>query len=67
MLSHEIRDRVDQRLEELYERHRRVDLRDVSTFYEPGRGYCGVDLATADNDQFAIALAHHRWADPERR
>ena len=57
MPSRELRERVDQRLQELYERHRRVDSSDVATFYEPGRGYCGIDLTTATHDQFAIALA----------
>ena len=49
-------DRINRRLQELYERHRDLELSDVATFYEPGRGYCGIDLTAASHDQFAIAL-----------
>jgi glutaminase len=56
VLARDVQKRVDRRLQELYERHRDVDLCDVATFYEPGRGYCGFDLTTATHDQFAIAL-----------
>ena len=47
---------VDQRLEELYQRHRQVDPREVTSFYQSGRGYYSVDLAGAERDQFAIAI-----------
>jgi glutaminase len=56
VLARDVQKRVDRRLQELCERHRDVDLSDVATFYEPGRGYCGIDLTTATHDQFAIAL-----------
>jgi glutaminase len=52
----DVHERVDRRLQDLYDRHRDVELSDIATFYEPGRGYCGVDLTSATHDQFAIAL-----------
>jgi glutaminase len=56
VLARDVQKRVDRRLQELYERHRDVDPSDVATFYEPGRGYCGIDVTSATHDQFAIAL-----------
>lgn len=47
---------IEERLEELYERHRRLAISDVATFYEPGRGYCSEAETVGDNDQFAISV-----------
>ncbi|MGI8945487.1 MAG: glutaminase A [Thermoleophilaceae bacterium] len=52
-----VTENVDRRLEQLHDRHRKIELGDVATFYEPGRGYCGIEDTTATHDQFAIALA----------
>jgi len=57
MLTPEIDERVDTRLQELYERHRDVARSEIATFYEPGRGYRPAAQATAVQDRFAIALA----------
>jgi glutaminase len=57
MLAREVKERVDRRLQELYERHRDLAHSDIATFYEPGRGYCGADGTSATSDQFAIAMA----------
>jgi hypothetical protein len=56
VLGRDVHERVGRRLQELYDRHRDVELSDIATVYEPGRGYCGVDLTSATHDQFAIAL-----------
>ncbi len=52
----EPRPSIDQRLVELYERHRRVAVPDAARFYESGRGYHEVDETAAVHDEFAIAL-----------
>lgn len=57
MSSGEIPEQVNQRLAELYERHRRVALPEVAKFYESGRGYHEVHDGAAIHDEFAIALA----------
>ncbi len=48
---------VDQRLEELYERHRRLQEGAVATYYASGRGYYGPEDAGAESDLFGIAFA----------
>lgn len=45
------------RLEQLYEQHRSVDVDAAASYYEPGRGYCALEQASASSDQFAIAVA----------
>lgn len=50
-------ERIDERLDELYERHRTLRHDDVATYYEPGRGYCSLEETTARHDEFAIAVA----------
>src|SRR5919112_4182502 len=50
-------EQVDQRLDELYQRHRLVDPRCVGRFYEPGRGYYAPTEATRAADLFGIAFA----------
>ena len=39
MLSQEIRDRVDRRLQELYERHLSLHEDEVAGYYDSGVGY----------------------------
>jgi glutaminase len=52
-----IDEQIGERLAELYERHRELDESDVATYYEPGRGYCGLEDTRGTHDQFAIAIA----------
>ncbi len=47
---------VDQRLEELYERHRALDQDDVSGYYDPEHGMRPADDAGEAHDRFGIAL-----------
>ena len=56
MADQQITGRIDQRLEELYRRHREVDISEVAKFYEPGRGYCSESETASTNDQFAISI-----------
>jgi glutaminase len=49
--------RVDERLEELYERHRPVDDSRVTRFYESGRGYYAPSEAGSERDVFGLAFA----------
>ena len=56
-LSSEISAQVAERLEELYERHRRVDEARLDRFYESGRGYYAPQEAGVERDRFAICLA----------
>jgi glutaminase len=53
----EVRHRVNERLTELYERHRTVEEGAVARFYEPGREYYPAEDAGEERDHFAIALA----------
>jgi glutaminase len=48
---------VDQRLAELYERHRQLDSDRVARYYEPGRGYYRPDAAGDERDYFGVAFA----------
>lgn len=57
MPSRASKERVYRRLQELYQRHQRIDLNDIANYYEPGSGYCAVDVNTATHEPFAIALA----------
>lgn len=57
MLTSEISDRVDYRLEELYERHLYLEESAVARYYESGRGYYGPELAGEERNRFAICLA----------
>ena len=56
MLAREVDKRVSTRLQELYERHRDLERSEITTFYEPGRGYVAAEQTTAQ-DRFGIALA----------
>jgi glutaminase len=47
---------VDQRLSELYERHRGVDQADVAGYYDPRHGLLPADRAGEERDWFGIAL-----------
>lgn len=55
MASPEVRRRVDERLNELYERHLGSDAK-VAEFYDSARGYYGPDRAGEEAGTFAIAL-----------
>lgn len=57
MPTPEISQRVDHRLEELYERHLHVEPGAVDRYYESGRGYYGPELAGEERNRFAICLA----------
>ena len=57
MPTHEVRQRVQQRLEELYKRH--LSLRDdqIGSYYKSGIGYFKPEIAEAEKKRFAICLA----------
>ncbi len=55
--SSDVGEQVDRNLRLLYERHRSVALPPEARFYEPGRGYHGIDETAGAHDEFAIALA----------
>ena len=57
MSTDEVREQVDRRLLELYERHRGDPLTDVARFYEPGAGYRRIDQTETPHPEFAIAMA----------
>jgi len=50
-------DRINQRLNELYERQLLLEEGSVARYYAPGREYYGPELAGEERDRFAIALA----------
>jgi glutaminase len=52
-------ERVDARLDELYQRHRPVDETRVATFYESGRGYYPLAEAAGERDAFGLAFTTH--------
>lgn len=56
MPSPEISQQVDERLEELYQRHLRTGRDGVASYYESGRGYYGPELAAGERDTFGICL-----------
>src|SRR3954447_19792114 len=49
--------RVDDRLDELYERYRPLDEGRVASYYESGRGYYPASEAADERDLFALAFA----------
>jgi glutaminase len=53
----EIRRRIDERLNELYERHLPLEAGSVATYYEPGREYSAPETGTEARDKFAVSLA----------
>lgn len=57
MPSHEIQQRVDERLEELYERFQPLYETEVSTYYTPGIGYYKPEVPSTEQQRFAICLA----------
>jgi glutaminase len=56
MPSPEIRARIDQRLEELYQRHLSVGEDEVVKYYDSSRGYHGPEGVLDGEDQFGICL-----------
>ena len=57
MPTPEISQKVDHRLEELYERHLHLESDSVASYYESGRGYYGPEQAGEERNRFAICLA----------
>jgi glutaminase len=57
MPTQEIRQRVNQRLEELYERHLALHEDEVVHYYAPGIGYHKPETAESEHKRFAICLA----------
>jgi glutaminase len=57
MPTPEISRQIEERLDELYQRHLSVDEGRVHSFYEPGRGSFGADEAGDLADRFGICLA----------
>jgi glutaminase len=56
MPGREIRERIEPRLEELYERCRPLDPQSVASYYDPGRGYYGPDEAGEESEVFGICI-----------
>src|SRR5215212_4319212 len=56
MLTPEVRQRIDARLTEMYERHRHADA-PVANYYVSGKGYVGEDSAPGAGATFGVALA----------
>jgi len=52
----EISRHVDERLQELYERHLPVEEGGVVRYYQPGRGYYAPDAARQESREFAVSL-----------
>jgi glutaminase len=52
-----LREQVDRRLTELYQRHRLGEDGDVASFYESGRGYYGPADAGRERDTFGVSFA----------
>lgn len=50
-------EQVDQRLEELYRRHRLLGDDGVESYYESGRGYYGPAEATEERDHFGLGFS----------
>jgi glutaminase len=57
MPTQEIRQRVNQRLEELYEQHLALHEDEIVAYYAPGSGYQKPDTLESDHQRFAICLA----------
>jgi len=57
MSRHEDRQRVEQRLEELYQRHLSLQDDKVVSYYKPGIGYYKPEISEAEQERFAICLA----------
>jgi glutaminase len=57
MVSQEIRDRVNGRLEELYRRHLSLHGDEVTGYYESGSGYHKPEILGAAQGSFSISLA----------
>ena len=56
MLTPEVRERINRRLVEMYERHRHADA-EVASYYVSGQGYVSGDAAGNAAETFGVALA----------
>jgi glutaminase len=57
MPTREIRQRANQRLEELYQRHLSLHEDEIVGYYAPGSGYLKPEIAGSEHKRFAICLA----------
>ena len=57
MATREMREQLDQRLEELYRRHLPLDEASVVSYYDAARGYYQPEFAGEERDRFAICVA----------
>ena len=57
MPTHEVRQRVQQRLEELYKRHLSLHDDQIVSYYKSGIGYFKPEIAETEQKRFAICLA----------
>jgi glutaminase len=57
MPTHKVRQRVQQRLEELYKRHLSLHDDQIVSYYKSGIGYFKPEIAEAEQKRFAICLA----------
>jgi glutaminase len=57
MPTHEVRQRVQQRLEELYKQHLSLHDDQIVSYYKSGIGYFKPEIAEAEQKRFAICLA----------
>ena len=53
----EIQQRVDEQLEELYQRFRSLYEAEISTYYTPGVGYYKPEVPSPEQQRFAVCLA----------
>jgi len=54
--ARQVSKQIEERLKGLHRRHSIVDQDSIASYYEPGRGYYGPELAAAERDQFAISI-----------
>jgi glutaminase len=57
MLSQEVRERIELRLEELYQRHLSLHEDEVASYYESGVGYYKPEVLGSEQKPFSICLA----------
>jgi glutaminase len=57
MLTRGIRERANQRLEELYQRHLSLHEAEIVGYYAPGIGYHNPEISESEHKWFAICLA----------
>ena len=57
MLTQEVRDRIDRRLQELYRRHLSLHEDEVAGYYDSGVGYRRPEVPSIEQGRFSVCLA----------